>query len=285
MKSVITENQYNKLKKSFIVENEKFNKYGLTDEEMGQVEKQAKIEALEYLKELKESKKETEKKIKHQSKTDLSTITDESMRKYITDEIIEPTKRKLVDITDMLKNFDMDKVIGRYRDWHLYSAGGVGYRIRNERYREEALKRKLDKQDIIDLFVTALEGGSNYWYYVSLPKDIKSYGDTTSEAIGEYILEGGQLNFYDIEERRDVIRNYRDGEYTIEGDVIDNKRYNEDIEETLIGYVDLDKVLDAITILKEDYSHVWENILMEQEDANDADIFLQLCVMGDVVFG
>jgi hypothetical protein len=40
-----------------------------------------------------------------------------------------------------------------------------------------------------------------------------------------------------------------------------------------------------ISITKEDYPKVWENILLEQYDANDADIFLQLCVMGEVQFG
>ena len=53
----------------------------------------------------------------------------------------------------------------------------------------------------------------------------------------------------------------------------------------LLGTVDMDSILEAITIIKRDYPDVWENILDEQYDANDADIFLQLCVMGDVVFG
>jgi hypothetical protein len=47
----------------------------------------------------------------------------------------------------------------------------------------------------------------------------------------------------------------------------------------------MDSILEAITIIKKDYPDVWENILDEQYDANDADIFLQLCVMGEVVYG
>jgi hypothetical protein len=43
--------------------------------------------------------------------------------------------------------------------------------------------------------------------------------------------------------------------------------------------------LEAITIIKKEYPEVWENILLEQADAGDADVFLQLCVMGDVVYG
>jgi hypothetical protein len=43
--------------------------------------------------------------------------------------------------------------------------------------------------------------------------------------------------------------------------------------------------LEAITIIKEKYPRIWENILLENADAGDADVFLQLCVMGEVVYG
>jgi len=47
----------------------------------------------------------------------------------------------------------------------------------------------------------------------------------------------------------------------------------------------MDKILDTIPVLKKNYPKIWENILLENADAGDADVFLQLCVMGDVVFG
>jgi hypothetical protein len=149
--------------------------------------------------------------------------------------------------------------------------------LNNKKYEEEKLKaresRTFGKEDIINLFVDALEGGSNYWYKIRhLPEDVrykaKEMGQPVSEAIGEYILNGGYIQFYDAEEE------YDDDDY--------QEKYS---DKGLLGTVDMNSILEAITIIKKDYPEVWENILDEQYDANDADIFLQLCVMGDVVFG
>jgi hypothetical protein len=149
--------------------------------------------------------------------------------------------------------------------------------LNNKKYEEEKLKaresRTFGKEDIINLFVDALEGGSNYWYEIRhLPEDVrykaKEMGQPVSEAIGEYILNGGYIQFYDAEE------DYDDDDY--------QEKYS---DKGLLGTVDMDSILEAITIIKKDYPEVWENILDEQYDANDADIFLQLCVMGNVVFG
>jgi hypothetical protein len=149
--------------------------------------------------------------------------------------------------------------------------------LADKKYEEERLKAResktFGKEDIVDLFVDALEGGSNYWYELRhLPEELrykaKEMGQPISEAIGEYILNGGYIQFYDGEEE------YDDDDY-------------QEIhsEKGLLGTVDMNSILDAITLIKKDYPEVWENILDEQYDANDADIFLQLCVMGEVVFG
>jgi len=146
-----------------------------------------------------------------------------------------------------------------------------------KRYEDDIVKaresKSFGKEDIINLFVDALEGGSNYWYEIRhLPKEVhykaNEMGEPLSELIGEYILNGGYVQFYDAEEE------YNDDDYT-----------ETHSDNGLLGTVDMDSILEAITIVKRDYPEVWENILDEQYDANDADIFLQLCVMGDVVFG
>jgi hypothetical protein len=146
-----------------------------------------------------------------------------------------------------------------------------------KRYEDDKLKaresKSFGKEDVINLFVDAIEGGSNYWYEIRhLPEDVrykaKEMGQPVSEAIGEYILNGGYIQFYDAEEE------YDDDDY--------QEKYS---DKGLLGTVDMNSILDAITIIKKDYPEVWGNILDEKYDANDADIFLQLCVMGDVVFG
>lgn len=131
-------------------------------------------------------------------------------------------------------------------------------RQRND-YKQQREKEGITKENIIDLFVTALEGGSNHWYELkTLPNKVVGLGKNVSsaEAIGEHILNGGYIQFYDIEN--------------------DNE---------LLGTVEMDNLLDGIQLLKTKYPEVYENIIMDEYDAGDADIFLQLCVMGEVVFG
>lgn len=160
---------------------------------------------------------------------------------------------------------DKDNIMTQIYQRQLVSAGGEGYRIYMNKQRQAAKDKSLSKEDIINLFVGALEGGSNYWYEIKhIPRDVKyaiEHGASTSESVINYILSGGKIYFYDIENE------------------------SEDEDDAYLGYVDMGKLLDGISILKRDYPNVYENIIMETYDAGDADVFLQLCVMGDVVYG
>ncbi len=171
---------------------------------------------------------------------------------------------------------EKDEIINEIYKRELVSADGLGYRITREKQRAENMNKKLDSNDLINLFVNALEGGSNYWYYIKhIPREVEyainHMGESSSEAIGKYLLGGGKIYFYDVEEVGD-------------GDDSDALSVEDD-DKGYLGYVDMDKILDGITLLKRDYVDSYENILDGQDDANDADIFLQLCVMGDVVYG
>lgn len=284
MKIIITESQLKKIR-LILRENDQLNEYGLTDDEMREVEKVVEQEVKDGIERAKNNIQELQKEIDLYSNFDFSEISDDTIRDLVIKHFIEPKKKELEKLKNGLEKADLEDWKQNLMQWHLYSAGGVGYSFRYNRYQEEALNRKLTKEDIIDLFVTALEGGSNYWYYMDLPDNIKSYGQYISEAVGEYILQGNKVYFYDDELRSEVIRNFNKGEYTIQGDVIDQKRFDEDIDETFLGYVDMDKILDSISVIKTEYPEIWENILLEQADAGDADVFLQLCVMGEIVFG
>jgi hypothetical protein len=135
--------------------------------------------------------------------------------------------------------------------------------------------KPLERTDLVNLFTTALEGGSNYWYYIKhLPKDVKydmqHIGVHGSKAISKYLLGGGKVYFYDKDE---IIGDDSDDGY----EYMNEKGY--------LGYVDIDKILDGINLLKNKYSEIHYRILNGQFDADDADVFLQLCVMGEVKFG
>ena len=135
--------------------------------------------------------------------------------------------------------------------------------------------KPLEHTDLVNLFTTALEGGSNYWYYIKhLPKDVKydmqHMGVHGSKAISKFLLGGGKMYFYDKDEN-------------IGDDSDDGYEYMN--EKGYLGYVDIDKILDAINLLKNEYSEIHYRILNGQFDADDADVFLQLCVMGEVKYG
>lgn len=189
---------------------------------------------------------------------------------------LKEAKRKYDDTTKWYENYinDKDKVVVELIRQEMYN--GIGYRIMREKQKSENMNKKLSREDLIDLFITALEGGSNHWYYIKhIPRDvsyaIKHIGSSSSDAIANYLMDGGKIYFYDIEE----VDVHDDSDALSVED--DDKGY--------LGYVDIDTILDGITILKRDYDFIYERILDEQYDAGDADVFLQLCVMGKVVYG
>jgi len=233
----------------------------ITPEERHEIDRRYK----EYLLSDTESAVEAKKQLDHYNKVinDPKFANQEWISKAFKDQI-----SALQNTINVAKNRDKKAVYNEiarsYLSW--------------KRYEDDKIKaretRTFGNEDIINLFVDALEGGSNYWYHIKhLPKEIlyniKERGVATSEAIGQHILNGGYIQFYDAE-----------------GEDYDDDDYQEKHSDNdLLGTVDMDSILEAITLVKRDYPEVWENILDEQYDANDADIFLQLCVMGDVVFG
>jgi hypothetical protein len=276
---------FNKIKNN-INENENLNEYGFTEDEMKKIEEYVIDSVKEHYKWLKKQVEDAKEEWDWlKTKLSLKHLSQQE-QDMIKKQFIDPKLKTFERNKHELDNFNFEQRVKDGIKNDIYGgAYSMSYKIRYDKWKKEALTRNLSKQDIIDLFVTALEGGSNYWYLMDLPDNIKSYGDYTSEAVGEYILQGGYIEFYDVEEYREVQRNFRNGYYDISGDLKNEKEYQEDLEKTKLGYVDMDKILDTIPVLKKNYPKIWENILLENADAGDADAFLQLCVMGDVVFG
>ena len=227
---------------------------GLSQDELNKINDISNKRYQENQKEIEENKnniKNWQTVIDKIKKTD--TIDDE-MKEIISKDIYQ----KIQYAQSYLKNFQNQSKDSIYKS--IYNNF-----VNNKKYQQEIeLQRKnktFTNQDIEDLFVTALEGGSNYWYYIkNIPKEIKynvkQLKQPLAEAIAKHVIDGGYIQFFDVEN-----------------------------EDELLGTVDMDKLLDAISLLKKDYPDTWNNILDENTDAQDADIFLQLAVMGDVTFG
>jgi hypothetical protein len=253
----------NILKESKIRLREEEDKYALTPEEMEEVKAAAKKMVDDTFQNMQESKAEVEEYIRRLKMATTDHLDAESKKRideFLADEL-SGAEKKLEDYTRWLDEFNYDEAFNHALDMQMTSAYGKGFQIRQDKYRKEQLNRKLTQQDIIDLFITALEGGSNYWYLIrhlpdSVRYEIKNNNKSTADAVGEYVLSGGEVYFYDREDK-----------------------------DELLGKVDMNSILDAITEIKTKYPDVWERILTEEYDADDADVFLQICVMGEIVFG
>jgi hypothetical protein len=127
------------------------------------------------------------------------------------------------------------------------------------------IKIKIDRQVIEDIFVTALEGGSNYWYYLGKEAIIrirsavpKSEDPYLSSAITKAILDHGvTVPINDAEDENEVV-----GEISLE----------------TMG-TRLQKMVD------EGYYDVIKAHINGDGDADSADIIFQFLAMGEVVYG
>ena len=151
---------------------------------------------------------------------------------------------------------------------------GEAFRLSSKEREEKLGNAQITNENLINVFVTAIEGGSNYWAQIlDIPRDVEflvKKGMTFSEACGKYVLYGGDLTIYDAEE----VTEMEDPENIYSTDKPDP-----------LGTIDMDSLLDAISIMKRDYPDEYENIVMDEYDANDADVFFQVATMGEVVYG
>lgn len=131
-------------------------------------------------------------------------------------------------------------------------------------------------QLVEDTIVTAIEGGSNYWYWVKVTE-----------------------NWFEVAKRYDIAEAKKETPQRLHLSPfsilisnallnVDNFQMNvydlEDPDERL-GVLSKESFVKACEICCTNYPDVWANILTGNFDADDADVLFQLAVMGDVVFG
>lgn len=122
----------------------------------------------------------------------------------------------------------------------------------------------LDKRRVGDLLSSAFEGGSNYWYLIESfvkPPEVKLH-----TGLGE------------------VFRHI-DYALSIGGAVVvsDRKAANED--KVTITRLDWPKLREGLGVMAKKYPRHFANWLSENDDAETGDVFLQCCVLGDIVYG
>ena len=118
-------------------------------------------------------------------------------------------------------------------------------------------------ETIENIFVTALEGGSNYWYWLkdfdvdAVREATPSFNGSLSERICYAIMNCDvPVNVYDCED-----------------------------EETLLGTLTVEGIEKNLQVFAAEYPQVLINLIDENYDAGDADIALQFMLMGTGVYG
>lgn len=136
-----------------------------------------------------------------------------------------------------------------------------------QRKEYEASRRLISEQRRSDLLCSALEGGSNYWYYLPDVTMTDKYrtkgdGDTLVELIMRAVMAGEKIPVTDCNERKFT----KDGEHRL-------------------GYISLENMDRAEQIMLEKQAAHFADVLEENDDATTGDVWFQLVVMGEVVFG
>ena len=119
---------------------------------------------------------------------------------------------------------------------------------------------KIPKQRIADLLNCAFEVGSNYWYVIR--EHVYPEGKTVHDYEFPYLelplTEGGSL-------------------------IIDDKEDERGAQSGKI--LNLESISKGIALLHDQYPHLFLDFWEENEDAETGDVFLQLCLFGEVIFG
>lgn len=129
-------------------------------------------------------------------------------------------------------------------------------------YNYYAIRDWIAKGVLEDTFVTAMEGGSNYWLYINRNdiRDNAIEGKSTAESLLEAVLNGKEINVYDVN--------------------------GDDLDEPIgkLSAMDMSKRITNL-MQSESYGYALYNMMNGDYDANDADIVFQYLALGEVVYG
>lgn len=132
------------------------------------------------------------------------------------------------------------------------------------------MKLTSEQYRLQNLLTSALEGGSNYWYRnadVLLPDGI---------TIQDF-REGGK--FTDPDDYRhpyEIVPFVPGCELTLEHDAEGDWK---------VAKINEAKLAEALKLMQEKHPRHYADVLNENDDAETGDVFLQLTVFGEIVFG
>jgi len=128
---------------------------------------------------------------------------------------------------------------------------------------------QIDLKQIAYLLCCAMEGGSNYWYFI--PK---------------YKKPDNPIAIMNADDPHPEI--YPHIDYALQeggGIYVDDSQVGEEgtLEEPFL--LDLESIKKGLMVMAEKYPYHFQNFMAENEDADTGDCFLQCCVFGELVYG
>jgi len=128
-------------------------------------------------------------------------------------------------------------------------------------YMKIQIEIDITQEMVESLVVGALEGGSNYWYWIDtddfeadLPKENEPLAMRIAKAV--YTNPSFKMPVYDIED-----------------------------EEDLLGFFSQKSLKEGLIKAAKEYPDRFNSLVDGEEDAEDCDVIFQLCVMGEITFG
>lgn len=120
----------------------------------------------------------------------------------------------------------------------------------------------ISRERVADLLCGALEGGSNYWYNLPDLTEVKRF---TKSMVASPLVDKIINAVYD--------HNVSVPVFDIEDD------------ENHLGDFNLANIARGEELMSQNFPDCFGDILKEQDDAETADVWFQLVVMGEVVYG
>lgn len=117
---------------------------------------------------------------------------------------------------------------------------------------------ELTNENREDLLITALEGGSNYWYLLGCLTMTEMYrkpGESTAERIFRAAMKDEKIPVFDLESPH-----------------------------TKLGVISRERFIEGEKLMQKEQPKHYEDIVSDSWDASTADVWLQYVVMGELVF-
>lgn len=121
------------------------------------------------------------------------------------------------------------------------------------------------RQRVAELLCSALEGGSNYWIEDVTPRKPSSW------------------EFYSYPEDHRVYQH--DYPFNPGGALSITVDTEIESEPAQVHVLDENAIQKGLTLFLETSPHRFAQLITEHADADDADVFLQLCLFGEILYG